>query len=170
VIYFIEVERKKNSPIKIGWTDKLQQRLISLQTASPEHLSIVATMLGGLAKEAELHARFSELRIRGEWFRPDKELVEFIKSEAQPYVPPSRKRWPVAPDPTITDQLIDAIHQSGYTSYFLAKYSELDESAVRRFMSRERDSIMLSSAARLCATLGLHLTKIRQPEEDDDVE
>lgn len=37
-------------------------------------------MYGGLIEEQALHKRFSAIRAHGEWFRAEKELIEFIES------------------------------------------------------------------------------------------
>ena len=37
--------------------------------------------------EAELHQRFNALRIRGEWFRPEPELLSFIEERAIAHIP-----------------------------------------------------------------------------------
>jgi hypothetical protein len=75
-LYFVLAGAK----LKIGKADDIAQRLRALQTASPEPLALVATMPGAFAQEAVLHARFKRLHIRGEWYRYEAELQDFVRS------------------------------------------------------------------------------------------
>lgn len=56
--------------IKIGWSAKHpeQGRLQALQTSSHLPLKLIGAFLGTRGDEQELHARFAQHRIRGEWF------------------------------------------------------------------------------------------------------
>jgi hypothetical protein len=99
VIYFI----RSPSAVKIGMAKDANRRLTVLQTSHPEILSLVATSPGGRELEAEYHRRFTDHRIRGEWFTPeeaaglplpeiDRALLEGIaKLGAPPYVAPSKR-------------------------------------------------------------------------------
>ena len=55
------------SPVKIGRTSDVAQRLQTLQTGSPHELRVLLAMKGD--REQELHTRFKADKIRGEWFR-----------------------------------------------------------------------------------------------------
>jgi hypothetical protein len=85
VIYFIRATH--DGPVKIGYvTDEyaLDGRLSSLQVASPDELYVDAIIPGGRDLERDLHVRFAEGRIRGEWFRGDTPgLREFIFEAVQ---------------------------------------------------------------------------------------
>jgi hypothetical protein len=79
MIYFIQNETAK--AIKIGWSDDPAKRLVSLQTATPDRLALVATMDGGYEQERILHERYEDFRLTGEWFSsedPNDSIVEFI--------------------------------------------------------------------------------------------
>jgi hypothetical protein len=76
VVYFIQAG--SSGPIKIGKANKLGGRVRGLQTANAEDLRLLGSVPGGLPKEAELHERFAPLRIRGEWFRPESELLSYV--------------------------------------------------------------------------------------------
>jgi len=65
--------------VKIGFTQTpLKYRLAGLQTAVPEKLAVLAVIDGSTADERSLHKRFSVYRLKGEWFRLDRELQAFI--------------------------------------------------------------------------------------------
>lgn len=75
-VYFIQ--RGWGGPIKIGTASDPYTRLAQLQTASPNALRLIGIIPGGFELERELHARFSDTRMVGEWFHPTAELLDFI--------------------------------------------------------------------------------------------
>jgi hypothetical protein len=78
VVYFLQ--QGEDGPIKTGSTTKLGARIATLQTASSVELKVLGTCVGDNTVERAIHRRFKHLRIRGEWFRPEAELLEFIRS------------------------------------------------------------------------------------------
>lgn len=78
-IYFIQ--ETASGGIKIGYTGQLpESRLKSLQTSNPNELVLLHYVRGSKENEAELHAHFARDRIRGEWFRPSAELIDYIET------------------------------------------------------------------------------------------
>lgn len=68
-------------PIKIGFTGFLgHNRKKMLQTACPYPMVTLGTLVGTLADERRLHRTFDHLRMEGEWFRRDSELLSYIES------------------------------------------------------------------------------------------
>lgn len=65
--------------VKIGCADNAVRRLGTLQVGSPTELVLRGVFHTDDAPqfEADLHARFAHLRVRGEWFRlhPDMDVV-----------------------------------------------------------------------------------------------
>lgn len=76
-IYFIQDEATKS--IKIGISFNVQTRLEQIQNMCPSKLILLKCIKGGIDKEKELHERFSEHRLHGEWFRENEELENFIE-------------------------------------------------------------------------------------------
>ena len=81
-VYFIRAMESGN--IKIGYTYDPADRLKDLQVGSSEELKymfVVPVSCEEVAKslEYEFHTKFAHLNIRGEWFEPDKELIEFVE-------------------------------------------------------------------------------------------
>lgn len=82
-VYFIRAG--ESGPIKIGTAKDPRRRLAGLQTSTAVPLHILAAMAGDRTAEQRLHQRFQHLRLRGEWFVPEPELLEYIRQEAQPW-------------------------------------------------------------------------------------
>ena len=79
MIYFIQAG--ENGPIKIGYTqyqDVASKRLIALQISCPYKLNLLAKIEGGMILEKRLHMMFKKHWMRGEWFRPDREIFDII--------------------------------------------------------------------------------------------
>ena len=65
-VYFIQAGF--HGPIKIGVAHDIEQRMASLQTAHWQKLRLLGTTPGGFALERDLHRKFAEQRLNGEWF------------------------------------------------------------------------------------------------------
>lgn len=68
-----------DSYVKIGWSDDLPRRLQALQNALPVKLNIYATYSCQKVNERILHRRFRKHRSRGEWFRLEADVAEWVK-------------------------------------------------------------------------------------------
>ena len=79
MVYFVQSE---NGSIKIGYAKNPLNRLSGLQTSSSEKLSLLGVISGGMEVENTLHDRFKTEKIRGEWFKPSKSLLDFISENA----------------------------------------------------------------------------------------
>lgn len=75
-VYFIIDERSQ--AIKIGWARNPEMRLQSLQVANPNELRLLGSITGGCGLEGKIHNQFDHLRIRGEWFRLDFDLLGYL--------------------------------------------------------------------------------------------
>jgi len=75
-IYFLQSGK---GPIKIGWSNNIKKRLPILQVGNPEKLILLKVIQGSISGEKEIHKRFAKHKIWGEWFRPIKELMDFIE-------------------------------------------------------------------------------------------
>lgn len=76
-VYFIR--QGDDGPIKIGFATNPAKRKRQLQTSVADTLHTLLTLPGTRATEAHFHERFADLRLRGEWFRPDPVLLDFIQ-------------------------------------------------------------------------------------------
>jgi len=76
LIYFVQVG--DTGPIKIGRTENLRRRFANLQIGNPAKLRVI----GVIPEEIELHCEFADIALRGEWFKADQRLLEFIERYA----------------------------------------------------------------------------------------
>jgi hypothetical protein len=74
--YFIQAN---DGRIKIGVSTKPENRLKQLQTAHSEPLVILLVVQGDI--ERKLHSQFAELRLSGEWFKPESSLLTWIAEQ-----------------------------------------------------------------------------------------
>jgi hypothetical protein len=89
MIYF--VRDSLSGHIKVGYADDPWKRLSKIQSDCPGDVTLIATEEGGVEREAELHAMFAEQRLRGEWFRGDGLLGDYVAALA-PAVRPLKYR------------------------------------------------------------------------------
>ena len=81
MIYFV----RSGDYVKIGFSDKPQDRIKNLQTANPGKLSVLGVINGSRENEADLHKAFSKYRIgSGEWFRISDEIILHIEKNCRP--------------------------------------------------------------------------------------
>ncbi len=84
IIYF--VRDTGSGEIKIGVARKrqLQEQLRTLQLGNPSELKLlgVIPVRNANALVRELNATFKEAHVRGQWFKPARELEEYIRSRA----------------------------------------------------------------------------------------
>lgn len=78
-VYAIGTGLELGAPVKIGYAKDPIRRLQTLQVAHHEQLLLLAVDV--TASEGEFHEMFKHLRIRGEWYRIDAELMEWLTGE-----------------------------------------------------------------------------------------
>lgn len=72
------VQRESDGLIKIGTSRRLSQRMATLRS---EHgpITLLLTHPGGHRREGILHGAFLDIRMEGEWFRPEPHLLAWIQ-------------------------------------------------------------------------------------------
>ena len=93
-VYFVQAA--KEGLIKIGVANDARRRLSSIRTDSPVPLDPLGIMVCNErgALENRLHRQFAHLRQRGEWYRAEPELLDFIRENAEPFDDAERDwRW-----------------------------------------------------------------------------
>ncbi len=75
-VYFARAGR--GNRVKIGTTSSVTSRMKALSHPLVGKLRVIGVVPGGYEVEARMHQRFAEYRIKGEWFRLEDELAEFV--------------------------------------------------------------------------------------------
>lgn len=95
-IYFIQ--GADTGRIKIGYTEGVvPQRLLQLQTGSPEKLTILAAFDGTRKDERNLQKLFISDALDGEWFKPSTAILEYVR-QRQTTADNGGRRPPTAAD------------------------------------------------------------------------
>ena len=76
-IYTYLIKNKRNGLYKIGRSKNIKQREKTLQSEEPE-ISVIKTFDSDI--ESILHSKYSDYRVRGEWFKLSKIQVKYICS------------------------------------------------------------------------------------------
>jgi hypothetical protein len=78
MIYFIG--NKEKGFVKIGVAKSVKNRFYSIQADNPYDLEILLELHGNYKVEKYLHNKFKENRIRGEWYKLSKSILDFISN------------------------------------------------------------------------------------------
>ncbi len=76
-VYFVSCE-VDGFPIKIGLASNISHRLVHLQNALPYKVCLLGSMPGDRETEHDLHVGFSNIWLRGEWYRREPELLDYV--------------------------------------------------------------------------------------------
>lgn len=79
MIYFIQAADGVG-PIKIGSSRAPFRRVASLEASRHDGLKVLGVCEGSQRYERALHARWTRYRVKGEWFSPVVEILDFIKN------------------------------------------------------------------------------------------
>jgi hypothetical protein len=77
-LWMYAIQAGEDGPIKLGVTRKPSDRLATLQVGNAAELRGLAAWRILPLEEKQIHDEYAYARIRGEWFRPVPELVEFV--------------------------------------------------------------------------------------------
>ena len=76
-LYFFQGQ--SGGAIKIGYSSSPEKRLKELQTGYPDALKILLMIPGDEKAERVLHQQLKDFRLKGEWFKPDRYVIDKIK-------------------------------------------------------------------------------------------
>ncbi len=74
--------------LKIGITRHVDKRLQHIRSANYEAIELIKSVPATPQRERAVHAAFAGHRIRGEWFRPTPEILEWVKRLGRVVVTP----------------------------------------------------------------------------------
>jgi hypothetical protein len=80
-VYFAQDEFRRE--IKIGFSTQVQYRLNLLGYAGFTRVTLLGWVPGGPKVEREMHAKFAQFALGGEWFEPAPELLAFIEESTR---------------------------------------------------------------------------------------
>ena len=80
--YIYIISCGEDSPVKVGYTQNVSNRLDELQVGNPYLLQVEAAIPGNERCEGILHEQFYGTSIRGEWFWPTNCVKEAIRKMA----------------------------------------------------------------------------------------
>jgi hypothetical protein len=64
--------------VKIGWGNDPYRRLSEINVGSPHHYTLVGFVAATREQEQEAHSLLAPSRVRGEWFRCDPVVKQFV--------------------------------------------------------------------------------------------
>lgn len=80
-VYFAQADR--TGEIKIGFSTNVHNRLYLLGNQRWATMTLLGWVQGGPKVEREMHQKFAEFALGGEWFSPAPELLEFISTSTR---------------------------------------------------------------------------------------
>jgi len=107
LVYY--VRRESDSLVKIGTSRTLAARLATLARAHGP-LVLMATHGGGQKEEHETHVKFKELRVEGEWFRPELVLIQHVVKLRRAGDPPRLVGLPECMSITKLNAMLAGLH------------------------------------------------------------
>lgn len=128
VVYFMKSQA--TGLIKIGRTCSLGSRLNSIKQASGSEVDLLGSFAGGNREEKVVHGMFSHLRVIGEWFRPDQELTDYIRSHSDSVDDLGKKRVVVY----LKKETVDRIRKT--ENFRHGTLSEVVNEALRRHFNK----------------------------------
>lgn len=144
--------------VKIGHAVDVPNRFSTIQCHSPVSLAILATEDGCAEVEAERHSQFEPLWVRGEWFRYEGELVDFIAT-LTPYARRrSRKALPGALGEWLTENdctLREFAAKIGRSQATVSVILKTGRCPFRVALEIEKVTDRHVNAATLCALVGV---------------
>ena len=135
MIYFAQAA---NGLIKIGWTETVSDRVVSIAAQIGQSVALLSATTGGLPQEQELHARFAAYRVPpidpfgSEWFLPVVELMSHIAS-----LPPTRL-LDLTARRAGCGQLKLAIDRLGLSQHEAARKIGIDQGSLSRWLNGNR--------------------------------
>lgn len=130
-IYFIY--NPLNKLVRIGHSKQVKQLLSSLKTNSGIEMELLGVILGDAAKEKELHQRYQEKHVRGEWYRLTDEIEGDIISDAVDISTLEASPWSTVRVPQLLyDKLVELRERTGIPVSTAAKL------AIERYLKTEQ--------------------------------
>lgn len=131
--------------VKIGFSTDPASRLVKIRADNAYECRLLGVVPGDTDYEAELHKRFSEYHVRGEWFTLKGEVAEFVvMMDEPPYLEPQKDRggilgWAPAGAP-VTQDPVEWMRSGHGRQRLVAKQAGLTPSVVSEYCNGNRTS------------------------------
>jgi len=89
MVYFIQ--SIDGGPVKIGSSNNPTKRLEELKIGSPVPLRIIGEIAGDEKREKQLHEKFKDCRLHGEWFSLNEVFKAFLDTYC--HISPIKNSW-----------------------------------------------------------------------------
>ena len=127
-VYFIQAGK---GPIKIGTSSNPRKSMVNLQSSNASEIVLLATIPGGVKEARELHERFAELRLRGEWFIPADDLLSYIGNI-------NAAEGGAGGDSTAVSMMKRFLMENNISQALFARQHKISEATVSRIFRGER--------------------------------
>lgn len=74
------IQEGSDGPIKIGFATTPSHRMVILQSGNSRTLRMLTTVAGTINRERSIQRKLKKHKIRGEWFKPHREVLAEIAS------------------------------------------------------------------------------------------
>lgn len=150
-VYFIQFG--SDGPVKIGFTRRVERRFREIKASSPFPLVLIGVCLEGTREmEATLHRKYKNYRMHGEWFSPEKSIIETARSYKYEMLPSSiEPRLPRSMRPKIDIQSFRQMIEQWHRLPDLAKDVGVTTSCVRGWYNRDNIPLAYLDAVRKAA-------------------
>ena len=160
MIYFMQ--NTTSSAVKIGYSrdlDSVKQRLKTMQTSHHDILQLLGVAPGNRRRESLLHQEYTDNRISGEWYIPNKKLLSEIKNMTTLEPTESDKDINI-PFAAEVQKILD---EQCMTIADLSFDSRVQEGTIRKIIARNCDP-RLSTAKKIAKALNISLDDLPEAE------
>jgi len=134
MVYFIgNVEKQL---VKIGHSVNIEKRITALRTGFPYKLNILKVVSGDYYIERKLHDKFKYLRLEGEWFELNNDLLNFINLSEEDIleeISHSKHIWFKGHGYMLNESL-EELYNKGISNIDIAKTLNVSIYKVRRYI------------------------------------
>ena len=149
MVYFTQ----SGEEVKIGYSNDPYRRAMELQSSNGRELTVLLVITGGRIKEKELHIKFRDKHIRGEWFKYKGDIESYI--EKNMYRDRKYEFGICYYDFDGNEQMIRIRKKMSLTTTDIANKLQISQQAVSRFENAEKDgSVTLKKMQRFADILG----------------
>lgn len=131
MVYFIVTEDEKF--VKIGYTNNLKNRMLSIQNGNPLEIILIRTIKGGMKKEQQIHKYLNKYHYKREWFIYNQEVKNYINNLSDNDDEPKHMRY----DPLLNDE-IEKLYSQRLSNIQISNNLNITIHKVRRIIKKRK--------------------------------